>query len=103
MQQFGLKENEIKALRAVFASIPEVEEAVVYGSRARMTNRISSDIDITLKGKDLTYTQLALADDMIDSLFLPYFVDLSLFSSLKNQALLDNIEADGKLLFVRNS
>ena len=78
MQQFGLKENEIKALCAVFASIPEVEEAVVYGSRARMTNRISSDIDITLIGKDLTYTQLALADDMIDSLFLPYFIILFL-------------------------
>ena len=68
MQQFGLKENEIKALCAVFASIPEVEEAVVYGSRARMTNRISSDIGITLIGNDLTYTQLALADDIKPSL-----------------------------------
>lgn len=103
MQQFGLKDNEIKALCAAFASIPEIEEAVVYGSRARMTNRISSDIGITLIGNDLTYTQLALADDMIDSLSLLYFVDLSLFSSLKNQALLDNIEAEGKVLFVRNS
>lgn len=68
MQQFGLKDNEIKALCAVFASIPDVEEAVVYGSRARMKNRISSDIDITLIGKDLTYTQLALADDIKPSL-----------------------------------
>ena len=68
MQQFGLKDNEIKALRAVFASIPEVEETVVYGSRARMTNRISSDIGITLIGNDLTYTQLALADDIKPSL-----------------------------------
>ena len=68
MQQFGLKDNEIKALCAVFASIPEIEEAVVYGSRARMTNRISSDIGITLIGNDLTYTQLALADDIKPSL-----------------------------------
>ena len=90
---------ELQALCATLASVPEVEEAIIYGSRARGTNRIASDIDITLKGKALTYLQLALLDAKIDELYLPYFVDLSLFSMLKNPDLLESINREGKVLY----
>ena len=100
---FGLKDNEINALRVTLASIPEVEEAIIYGSRARGTNKLASDIDITLKGKSLTYLQLALLDAKIDDLYLPYFVDLSLFSMLRNADLIDNIVREGKVLYRKES
>lgn len=97
--KFGLKDVEISALCNVLASVPEVEEAIIYGSRARGTNRISSDIDITLNGSNLTYLQLALLDAKIDDLYLPYFVDLSLFSMLRNTDLIESIEREGKVLY----
>ena len=97
--KFGLKDVEISALCNVLASVPEVEEAIIYGSRARGTNKISSDIDITLKGSNLTYLQLALLDAKIDDLYLPYFVDLSLFSMLRNTDLIESIEREGKVLY----
>lgn len=97
--QFGLNDTELQALRTTLASIPEVEEAIIYGSRARGTNRVASDIDITLKGNALTYLQLALLDARIDDLCLPYFVDLSLFSMLKNPDLLESIDREGKVLY----
>lgn len=97
--KFGLKDVEISALCNVLASVLEVEEAIIYGSRARGTNRISSDIDITLKGSNLTYLQLALLDAKIDDLYLPYFVDLSLFSMLRNTDLIESIEREGKVLY----
>ena len=90
---------ELQALCATLASVPEVEEAIIYGSRARGTNHIASDIDITLKGKALTYLQLALLDAKIEELYLPYFVDLSLFSMLKNPDLLESINREGKVLY----
>lgn len=99
--QFGLDDRELQALCSVLASMPEVEEAIIYGSRARGTNQIASDIDITLKGNELTYLQLALLDARIDDLYLPYFVDLSLFSMLKNPDLLESIDREGKVLFKR--
>ena len=99
MMEFGLKDNEINALRETLASIPEVEEAIIYGSRARGTNKVASDIDITLKGRGLTYLQLALLDAKIDDLYLPYFVDLSLFSMIKNADLIDSIEREGQVLY----
>lgn len=97
--EFGLKNQEIRALRDVLASVPEVEEAIIYGSRARGTNRISSDIDMTLKDSNLTYLQLALLDAKIDDLYLPYFVDLSLFSMLKDKDLVESIEREGKVQY----
>ena len=98
--EFGLKQNEIASLREALASVPEVEEAIIYGSRARGTNKVSSDIDLTLKGS-LSYLQLALLDAKIDDLYLPYFVDLSLFSMLKNEDLIESIEREGKVLYKR--
>ena len=99
--RFGLSDNEIDALRLTFASFPEVKEAIIYGSRARGNYRISSDIDITLKGEELTYTQLALLDEKIDLLYLPYFVDISLFDSLKDSNLVENIVRDGQVFYQR--
>ena len=99
MMEFGLKDIEIQAIRETLATIPEVEEAIIYGSRARGTNRVSSDIDITLKGNNLTYLQLALIDAKIDDLYLPYFVDLSLYSMIKNVDLIASIEREGKVLY----
>ena len=100
---FGLKDAEILALRNSLASFPEVEEAVIYGSRARGTNRGSSDIDLTLKGDDLTYLQLALIDAKIDDLLMPYFVDISLFRLLKDDDLLESITREGKTLYCRHN
>ena len=99
MMEFGLKDMEINALREVLSSVPEVDEAIIYGSRARGTNKVASDIDITLKGSDLTYLQLALLDAIVDDLYLPYFVDLSLFSMLRNKDLVESIEREGKVLY----
>ena len=101
--EFGLKDSEINALRETLASIPEVEEAIIYGSRARGTNKAFSDIDITLKGNNLTYLQLALLDAKIDDLYLPYFVDLSLFSMLRNEELIESVEREGKVLYRNES
>ena len=99
---YGLNDIEIQALRNLLASVPEVEEAIIYGSRARGTNRLASDIDLTLKGDDLTYLQLALLDEKIDDLYLPYFVDLSLYSMLKTPELLESIRREGKVFYNRD-
>lgn len=100
---FGLTDIEIQALRDTLASFPEIEEAIIYGSRARGTNRMASDIDLTLKGNGLTYLQLALLDEKIDDLYLPYFVDLSLFSMLNSPALLESIRREGKVFYNREA
>lgn len=96
---FGLSDQQIAKLRGVLQTIPAVKEAIIYGSRARGDNQLYSDIDLTLRGEDLTDKDLTRIYFMIDDLLLPYTIDLSLFSRLRNEALIVNILNEGKVLY----
>lgn len=99
--QFGLKKIEIEKINSVFASFPEVEEVVLYGSRAKGINKLSSDIDLTLKGKNLDYPLFCKIALELDDLLLTYKIDLSLFRLINNADLIEHINRRG-VLFYRN-
>ena len=63
--------------------------------------RQGSDIDLTLLGDKLTYTQLSQIETELDELMLPYSIDLSLFHHLDNQNLVDHIRRQGKNFYHR--
>lgn len=92
---FGLKETTIEKIQGVFAKYPEIEKAVLYGSRAKGNYRNGSDIDLTLIGDSLTYNQLLRIEMEIDDLLLPYKMDLSLYRQIENPDLLEHIDRVG--------
>lgn len=98
----GLSEATVERIRGVLAHFPEVEKAVLYGSRAKGTHRPGSDIDLTLYGNSLEQTHLARIDEALDELLLPYQMDLSLFASLTHPALLDHIRRVGVVMYERS-
>jgi predicted nucleotidyltransferase len=49
----------VERIQGVLEQFPEVEKALLYGSRAKGTYRPGSDIDLTLCGSGLGLTQLA--------------------------------------------
>jgi predicted nucleotidyltransferase len=88
---YGLPEETVARIRAVFASHPNIERAVLYGSRAKGNFRESSDIDLCLVGHAVTlYEQLGIESEL-DDLLLPYKIDLSRMQALDNQALIEHI------------
>ncbi|MBE0483765.1 MAG: nucleotidyltransferase domain-containing protein [Bacterioplanes sp.] len=91
---WGLSERDIALLRATFAAHPNVQRAVLYGSRAMGTYRPGSDIDLTLEG-DLHLQDINRLLLDIDDLLLPYQVDLSAFQDIDNPALVDHIQREG--------
>ena len=97
--RFGLKEATIAAINAVFARYPEIERAVLYGSRAKGSHRPGSDIDLTLIGDGVTYLALQRITNEIDDLLLPYTVDLSLHRQIDNPDLLAHIERVGVVFY----
>ena len=97
--RFGLEENVIERINAVFSFFPEIEQVVLYGSRAKGNYRIGSDIDLTLKGKELNLTLLNAVDTKIDDLLLPYLFDISIFEQISNPDLVNHIERVGKLIY----
>lgn len=47
---FGLKDDLILKFREVFAKYPEIDQVLIYGSRAMGNYRSGSDIDLVLVG-----------------------------------------------------
>ena len=98
-QSFGLSAATLAALRSVLAYHPHVEQAIVFGSRAKGTHRGASDIDLTLIGEALTASELLAIEGEIDDLLLPYQVDLSLHAHIEDAALRAHIARVGRPLF----
>jgi type I restriction enzyme S subunit len=48
-RDFGLKDNELAKLRALFESVPELEAVYVFGSRARGDHKGTSDVDLAVR------------------------------------------------------
>lgn len=101
---FGLKEATIQQICAVLARYPQVEQAVLYGSRAKGNFKRGSDIDLTLHGgASLTLNVLYKIMDDLDELLLPYTIDLSLFDSIDDPAMIAHIQRVGIPLCSRDS
>ena len=100
---YGLKDIELAKLNEVFAANARIERVVLYGSRAKGNYKPFSDVDITLEGDELTHTDLSRLSLAIDDLLLPYQFDISIFHTLKNEALIDHIRRMGITIFEKKS
>jgi predicted nucleotidyltransferase len=94
--KYGLKETTIQKICAVLARFPQVDKAVLYGSRAKGNYRNGSDIDLTLRGgAALTLRVLYRIMDEIDDLLLPYTIDLSIFNDIGDPDVIGHIQRVG--------
>jgi predicted nucleotidyltransferase len=97
--QHGLKEETVKKITSIFARYEEVEEVVMYGSRAKGNYKLGSDVDLTLKGKKLNLKLLNKISLDLDDLFLPYTFDLSIYHHIASPDLIEHIERVGKVFY----
>ncbi|NEW85401.1 MAG: nucleotidyltransferase domain-containing protein [Mariniphaga sp.] len=102
MTNTGLNKDVIEKIKGVFALHSEVDEAVLYGSRAKGTYKPASDIDLTLIGKSLNLTIQQKIENELDDLLLPYKFDLSIHHQITNKDLIAHIERVGKPFFVKH-
>ena len=79
MADFGLSEKSTALIHEILKKYPEVEQAIIYGSRAKGNYREGSDIDLTLKGERLTSSILSSIWLDLDESYSPYLFDLSIF------------------------
>ncbi len=97
--KYGLNENEILQIQTVLAAYPEVEKAILYGSRAKGNYQPASDIDLTLEGHKLNLELLLDIENQLDDLLLPYKIDLSLLHTIDNTALVEHIQRLGIVFY----
>ena len=93
--KFGLKETTIAKICGVFAKHPQLDKAMIYGSRAKGNYKNGSDIDLTLRGPDLTLNVIYKILDDLDELLLPYTIDLSIFNDIGDPDVIEHIQRMG--------
>lgn len=102
--KYGLSQATIRKIRAVLARHPQVEQAVLYGSRAKGDYKNGSDIDLTLcGGPDLTLHVLFRIMDELDDLLLPYTIDLSIFDDISDADVVEHIQRVGVTFYARSN
>ena len=93
--RFGLKEHCITDIVTVLKLQPEVEEAIIFGSRAMGTYKNGSDIDIALKGEKITFDTISTLRLRLDELPYLYMYDIINYKKISNPAVTAHIDELG--------
>ena len=94
MTSLGLSANELDLIRSVLARFPHVTRAVVFGSRAKGTCKVNSDIDIAVDGNISPLEAESLRGDL-EELPIANRFDVVALQHLINADLLEHIERVG--------
>ena len=100
MDEYGLSHHHIQCLKKIVEAHLQQGEVVLYGSRAKGTQRSYSDVDLVVKKAvphESTLMEVIRAE-ITDSDF-PYLCDVQLFEKICNQELMAHIERVGIKLF----
>ena len=97
--RYGLTEKQLHVILGVLASVPEIECALLFGSRALGRHKKASDIDIAIKGPQITGKITAQVSSMMEDTYLPFFVDIVHYDSISDDDLRKNIDQDGIVIY----
>lgn len=96
---FGLSDIVVKDLCEVFKKHHNINEVVIFGSRAKGNYHDGSDIDLALKGDDVTFSQLMDLNIEIEDLELLYKVDLLSYKDKQGTPIGEHIDRVGKVFY----
>jgi type I restriction enzyme, S subunit len=99
--RFGLGEHIVESLISVFEKYSKVDKAIVFGSRAKGNYRPDSDIDIAIKGAELTEKDVLNIHVKFSELDLPFKIDLLNYHTIKEPELKAHIDRVGIELYSR--
>lgn len=101
--RFGLTEDTIDRIKKVFSGYRQIDQAIIYGSRAKGNFRNGSDIDIVLKGKGLHLSMINKILLDLDELMLPYTFDVSNFEQISNGDVIEHINRVGRIFYEKDN
>lgn len=94
---FGLLARDITEMQHVFNKYPDIEAVMIFGSRALGNYKKGSDVDIAVKGRNLSDAMIrAIQFELNEETQIPYFFDVLHYESLTNDALRQHIDEFGK-------
>lgn len=101
--KYGITDKEWEKIFTTLSHFPNIQKAILFGSRAKGTNKPFSDVDIALVGDDVSINDLLHLKNEIDDLLLPYEFDFCIYKDLKSPELKSHIDRRGIELYNRTS
>jgi uncharacterized protein len=102
--KYGLSRQDIEEILKTFRHFPEIDEAILFGSRAKGNYKAGSDVDIAIKGDKIEHACVAgLSSLLNEESSLPYFFDIVHFEQIDEPKLVQHIERVGKRMYMRKS
>jgi len=92
--QFGFKYGDLETIIQVLSKFPEIERAVIFGSRAKGNYQTGSDVDIAIWTTDNNEAWQVPAI-LNEETLLPYKFDLLDYNKINNQELKKHINRAG--------
>ncbi|MGL4912834.1 MAG: nucleotidyltransferase family protein [Romboutsia sp.] len=100
---FGLLDRDISYIYKALEQFKEIEKAIVFGSRAMGNYKKGSDVDIAIIGENVTNKTIFSLDDYLNEVYpLPYFFDIIQYDLITNEKLINHINNEGKVIYIRN-
>lgn len=97
---FGLRDSDILSIRNILENYPEVENAYIFGSRAKGNFKNGSDVDIAVEGPNIRFDiVLKISGVLNEETMMPYMFDVLDYHSIVNQDLTDHITKNGVLFY----
>jgi len=98
---FGLTEDDLKNIVAVLKKEKAIEQAVIFGSRSKGNYKNGSDVDIALKGKQLTDKIISHISFVLNQeTLMPYKFDVLNYHTITNKDLTDHIDRVGEIFYL---
>ena len=92
----GLTQTDINRITTAIKQFPEIDDAVIFGSRAKGTYKKASDVDLAIKGRAVTSETIQRLSFLLnEELPLPYFFGVVHYEALENQLLVQHIDRVG--------
>ncbi len=99
-QRIGLSETDFFEIILILEKNFSIDEAIIFGSRAKGNFKNGSDIDLALKGENFYNDDLLELSYLLnEETILPYKFDLLIFNSIKNKELIEHIERCGIVIY----
>jgi predicted nucleotidyltransferase len=96
----ALTKHELARVCSVLSEFPDIEKAILFGSRAMGRSAAGSDVDIALQGDSLSRKTVTMVSYKLnEELFIPYHFDVLNFMTISNNELLKHIDRVGIVIY----
>ena len=100
----GLLDRDLKFILEAISKYPEIEEVIIFGSRAVGNYKKGSDIDLALKGEKVTRKVVQrLSDDLEEEYPLPYFFDIVSYNDISDEEFKHHIDNVGNSIWEKKT